>query len=129
MNNWYYNTAIEFQMWDATHFITISIIGFSILLVYLFRDKLKNYRKPIRITVGITLIVSRISLDIWYITTGNWYVDSSLPLELCSIASLLAGIMLLTKNLFLAEIIYFIGIGGALQAVLTPDLFYGFPQY
>lgn len=129
MTNWYYNTDVSFTMWGKTHLITLALIGFILLSVFIYRQSLKTYRRPIRITIGITLIVSRISLDIWYVTTGNWGVNHSLPLELCSIASLLAGIMLLTKSRFLTEVIYFIGIGGALQAIITPDLFFGFPQY
>lgn len=129
MNNWFHNTAIQFQMWDLTHLLTIGLIGFFLITIYVYRNSLLKYRDIIRITVGITLILSRITLDIWYITTNNWSVSSSLPLELCSIASLLAGIMLLSKSRFLVEVIYFIGIGGALQAIITPELYFGFPQF
>lgn len=129
MNNWFYNTETTFQMWGLTHLITIGLIGFCLLTVFVYRASLMKYRNPIRITVGVVLILSRVVLGIWYITTDNWSASSSLPLELCSIASLLAGIMLLTKSKFLVEVIYFIGIGGALQAIITPELYFGFPQF
>src|SRR5699024_12436706 len=66
---------------------------------------------------------------IWYVLTGTWSVQQALPIELCSIASLAVGIMLLTKNRFLFETFYFIGIAGAIQALITPDLLFGFPQF
>src|SRR5699024_12212304 len=94
-----------------------------------FRKKLIPIRGPIRIITGLLLILSRLSLDIWYVTTNQWAAQSSLPFELCSIASLLAGVMLLTKNRFLFEVLYFIALSGAAMAIATPDLYFGFPQY
>lgn len=129
IKHWFYNTDIHFTMWDFTHLLTIILIGFAIVCLFVFRNNLKKYRNTLRITIGVTLLLSRLTLDAWYIFTGNWDVRSSLPLELCSIASILAGIMLLMKNRFLFEILYFIGIGGALQAIITPELYFGFPQF
>lgn len=129
MHNWFYNPDINFQMWGTSHILTIIFIVFLISSLFLFRQQLKLYRNLIRITAGLLLIISRISLDIWYIQTGSWDISSSLPLELCSIASLICGIMLLTKNYKLFEVFYFIAIGGALQAILTPNLNFGFPQF
>lgn len=53
----------------------------------------------------------------------------SLPLELCSISGIFCAVMLLTKNRFLFEVFYFLAVGGSLQAMLTPNLDYGFPHY
>lgn len=129
MKSWFYNPDVQFHMWELSHLITLIIISLLLLFTFLFRTTLKNHRRFLRLTVGWLLILSRLSLDIWYVTTNQWSVTSSLPLELCSIASLLCGIMLLTKNHYLLEIFYFIGIGGAVMAILTPDLYFGFPQY
>ncbi|MBE3119524.1 MAG: TIGR02206 family membrane protein [Candidatus Atribacteria bacterium] len=41
----------------------------------------------------------------------------------------LAGFMLIFKNYRIYEFVYFLGIGGALQSLLTPDAgIYGFPH-
>src|SRR5690625_4717216 len=37
--------------------------------------------------------------------------------------------MLLTKNRFLFDTFYFIAIAGAIQAIISPDLLFGFPQF
>jgi len=129
MNNWFYNPEVQFHMWDMTHLVTISVMLILLISIYKYRKALIPHRRVIRLTVGWLLIASRLSLDIWYVTTDQWSVQSSLPLELCSISSLLAGVMLLTKNKFLFEVLYFIAIGGAMMAIATPDLYFGFPQY
>lgn len=129
MNNWFYNPNVQFHMWGTSHLMTIFVLLFLIIGLFLYKSSLIPYRHIIRITVGSLLIISRISLDIWYVRTGLWDIKSSLPFELCSIASLVCGIMLLTKNYHLFESFYFIAIGGAAQAIITPDLYFGFPQY
>lgn len=129
MAKWLYDPNVPFHMWGKEHVLTILFIFLMILCLYFFRQQLQPYRKIIRLVVGWILIFSRLSLDIWYVITDQWSLQSSLPLELCSIASLLCGIMLITNNYQLFEIGYFIVIGGAIQAILTPDLNFGFPQY
>lgn len=129
VKNWFYNPSVKFDMWGPSHLLTLLISGFFLLLLFTYRRELISYRRPLRLFIGWLLILSRVSLDIWYVTTDQWSVTSSLPLELCSIASLLCGVMLLTKSRFLFEIFYFIGIGGAIMALVTPDLYFGFPQY
>ena len=125
----FYNPDSNFYMWSTIHLITIFIIFVVIISLFYFREFLQPHRHMIRITMGWTLIFSRLSLDFWYITTGQWSLQTSLPFELCSIASILCAIMLFTKNRHLFEIFYFIALAGAIQAILTPDLNFGFPQY
>ena len=53
-----------------------------------------------------------------------------LPLHMCSVVVWLTMYMLLTNSYPIYEISYFLGIGGALQALLTPDITgYGFPHF
>lgn len=129
VSDWFYNPNIQFHMWDVIHITTLFFIVIFIFLIYLNRKNLILYRNFIRITVAILLLISRFSLDIWYLTTDNWSLNHSLPLELCSMMSICAAIMLLTKNKFLFEIVYFVGIGGTIQALVTPNLFFGYPQF
>lgn len=99
------------------------------VLLFLFRDKLKKGKSVIRYTLAIFLLISELSLYVWYVYTGVWNPIDSLPFQLCSISLFLSIIMLLTRNYLLFEITYFLGIGGALQAMLTPELAYDFPHY
>ena len=53
-----------------------------------------------------------------------------LPLHLCSLLTWLSGVMLVRKDRRIYEFAYFLGIGGALQYLATPDLGrYGFPHF
>jgi hypothetical integral membrane protein (TIGR02206 family) len=63
----------------------------------------------------------------WIAHSLSW--QYSLPLELCNLV-LIACIISLFKPKHLAiEIAYFWGLGGVLQATVTPDLALGFPSW
>lgn len=129
MYNWYYDPNHGFHMWGTAHLITIALALILVLALFIFQRLLSRYRQVIRITVGCLLITGRLSMDVWYLVNGQWTVTNSLPFQLCDICAIVCGIMLLTKSRQLFEITYFIALGGPIQAILTPDLNYGFPQF
>lgn len=52
-----------------------------------------------------------------------------LPLQLCDAAIFIAAAALWTRHQLLVELLYFWGLAGTLQALLTPDLPQHFPSY
>ena len=52
-----------------------------------------------------------------------------LPLQLCDAAILIAALALWTRHRLLAEVTYFWGLAGTVQALLTPELPQHFPTY
>ena len=56
----------------------------------------------------------------------NW--NNVLPLSLCDWAEAVLIVALLSRNQFAYELGYFWGLSGSLQALITPDLAYGFPD-
>lgn len=78
---------------------------------------------------AITLVIADIGYYLWLIFTDRWNIQDSLPLELCSISLVLAVILLWTGNRHLYDIVFYAGIGGALQAIITPVLDIDFPHF
>jgi len=69
-------------------------------------------------------------LSLWRINIGVWDAGASLPLHLCGMGIVLAAFLVINRNYILYELVYFWGLGGAIQALLTPDIgAYGFPHY
>jgi hypothetical integral membrane protein (TIGR02206 family) len=59
---------------------------------------------------------------------GSLSMQTALPLQYCDIATLAAVIALWTRRPFPCEVVYFFGIAGTLQGLLTPALIYEFPD-
>ena len=117
---------------DAVFFSTAHItvfIFFIFLAAWLYLHRNKDYVKNVRWLLFGILVVSEISLQIWSIAIGQWTIQSYLPLHLSNLSLYLCAFMLLTRSYKIFEVLYFFGIAGVLQALLTPDLFYTFPHY
>lgn len=127
MNN--YNGE-QFAIFSPSHLVMLVLTVGTILLLFILRKKFVHKNKHhIRMFIVIGLFLSEVALHIWYLVAGAWEVRFMLPLQLCSISLILSIVMLLTRNHFLFEVTFFLGIGGATQALLTPELIYDFPHF
>jgi hypothetical integral membrane protein (TIGR02206 family) len=64
------------------------------------------------------------------VVEGGWgtgWLDV-LPLQLCDVAVLLAALALLTRHQLAYELTFFLGLAGALLAMVTPELVAAFPH-
>jgi hypothetical integral membrane protein (TIGR02206 family) len=120
----------EFAFMGTAHLITLlSIVLFNIYLMR-YKAKSETVRSKIRWGMAIVLWVNELVWHIWNASVGQWNIQTMIPLHVCSVLVWFSGFMLVTKNYTIYEFAYFMGIGGALQALLTPDLgIYGFPHY
>ncbi len=59
---------------------------------------------------------------------GELSVERFLPMHLCDWAQVALMVALLTRNPFAYALGYFWGLGGTLQGVLTPTVYYDFPD-
>lgn len=92
--------------------------------------KSEKTRLVFRYSFAGFLIFLQIFYTAWSIAVGDWRADYSLPLQLCDVAGIFAAIMLFNKNYLIFETTYFWGLGGSLQALLTPDIGpYSYPHY
>lgn len=131
INEFFGSTVVgsPFQWLSLTHISMLFLLVGIAVMLFISRTKFSGKRSIIRLTLACLLILSELSLYAWYTYTNTWDIVDTLPLQLCSISLFLSFFMLLTRNKFLFEVTYFLGIGGALQAMLTPELSYDFPHY
>ena len=54
--------------------------------------------------------------------------EHALPMHLCNWAAIVGGLAILTKRQLFCELLYFWGLAATLQAVITPNLPFGFPH-
>ncbi len=86
-------------------------------------------RQWVRVVMAVGLLVNETIWHVWNLTTGQWTAKTLLPFHLCSGLVYASAFMLLTGNYFIYQLCYFMGVGGAVQALLTPDAGrYGFPH-
>lgn len=120
-----------FVLFSTQHLIAIGLIILTgVILIVSQRGAGEKSRNIVRYTLAILLVVNESTWQLWNLYTGQWSIQTMLPFHLCSALVWLSAYMLVTRNRTIYEFAYLIGIAGALQAILTPDLGqYAFPHY
>ena len=123
-------SGAPFAFLGPAHLAALGCILLLNLILIRFKGSSESTRRKIRISMGIILWINEASYHIWAIANGLWNIQEYLPLHVCSVLIWLAGFMLIFKNYTIYEFAYFMGIGGAIQALMTPDIgIYGFPHF
>jgi len=119
-----------FVLFGTVHIISLIVIALFMLGLTRFKGASGQTLQKVRWTLAIVLWLNEIAWHIWNIAIGTWTIQTMLPLHLCSVFIWLSGFMLISRNYSIYEFVYFLGISGALQALLTPDTgIYSFPHF
>ncbi|WP_400163344.1 TIGR02206 family membrane protein [Brevibacillus sp. TJ4] len=125
-------TYIEpFRLFSTSHVLVLLLFSASTILLYAYRHSWysETAKRVFRYMLACLLLLTEVSFQLWSVWTDTWSVAHSLPLQLCSISLLLCVIMLCSKSFAVYEIAFFTGLGGAAQAMLTPELAYPFAHF
>jgi hypothetical integral membrane protein (TIGR02206 family) len=120
-----------FQPYGAAHLIAIllTITAPFLLAVLARRSKLKRLERVITISLSALLILNYAAYLMLVRRFGAVSWQQTLPLQLCDWGMVVVIAAMLSGNQRWFEVAYFWGLGGTLQAILTPNLRYGFPDF
>lgn len=121
-----------FVLFGQAHLTAITIITlFCFSFLYFRKIWGERERKFVRWALAIAIVANETALHVWSAYWGVWNIQTMLPLHMCSLIIWLSAYMLVTKSYGIYEMVYFLGIGGAMQAVLTPAdaAAYNFPHF
>ncbi len=107
----------------------IMSISFIFIILQLGTRIPPDKRKILMVALGLVLILVEFFQQIYLYRLGIWKLESSLPIHLCGISGILAGIMLLRPIQLGFEFLALMGSAGALHGLLTPQLNHGDMTY
>ena len=112
-----------FQLFGVDHIISIILILITYVVLLGFNEKIgiKDNSTAVPVILSFILISLDISEDIVRYVTEHYSIKKDLPFQLCSISIYVAAVALLKKNQTAFELIFYWGMVGASQAILTPD--------
>jgi hypothetical integral membrane protein (TIGR02206 family) len=124
-------TGGPFELYGTGHLIALILIALACLSLIFFRNiRGERGRGTVRYILATLLVVDELSVHIWSAYWGIWNIQTMLPLHLCGVFVWLSAYMMISRNYTVYELAYFLGMGGAIQALLTPDASqYGFPHF
>ena len=130
MDHPFFSFDIPFASFSSSHWWTLAVLVGLLALVIKLGQKLsggQNLWLGRGIADFLTITVLIFSWIHSYNGLFNHKVD--LPLSICNLFALLAPLLFWHPNFRRFEIIYFLVLCGTFQAMLTPDLYAGFPSY
>jgi hypothetical integral membrane protein (TIGR02206 family) len=115
---------------SAEHVLPLALlVVIAVILCVAARRAPGRWIDAVAAIIAFTLVVAEMSWQPYVLANHIWSPAASLPVQLCDIAGFVAAAALLWRQILLVEVAYFWGLGGTLQAVLTPDLKDHFPSF
>jgi hypothetical integral membrane protein (TIGR02206 family) len=115
---------------SAEHVLPLALlVVIAVVLCVAARRAPGRWTDAVAAIIAFTLVVAEISWQPYVLANHIWSPAASLPVQLCDIAGFVAAAALLWRQILLVEVAYFWGLGGTLQAALTPDLKDHFPSF
>jgi hypothetical integral membrane protein (TIGR02206 family) len=120
-----------FVLFGPAHLASLAVVLlFNLAFILVRRSSSQGLRRGLRLGMAAWLVLNELSWHVWTWANGDWNVQTMLPLQLCNVFVFLSALMLLTRSRKIYEYAYFLGIGGAIQSLITPDAgMYGFPHF
>ena len=121
--------AQPFVIFSSSHLLTLLVI---ISIAFLLPALIKNSSNDKKFLVAKIMGISTIALElikpfIWHYSM-NFPWSTLIPIHMCNLSTLFIGIFLLTNKRLFFEVSFFWGIGGGINALLTPDIPKDFPD-
>jgi hypothetical integral membrane protein (TIGR02206 family) len=124
-------TGQPFQLFGTGHLIFLAVdVAILLFLIFGWKNPSEKAKRNGRFLLAVILLIWESAFHIWNLVNGTWSPQKHIPLHACSVMVWASIVMLFTKNYRIYEFAYFIGMGGAMQAVLTPEAgIYGLPHF
>ena len=123
----YFRQYGRFETFSVEHLLMLAgCIALWILIPLSMRNRGEKAQAVFRISLAGFMLFAESTWYIWYGLQHGLDVKISLPLQLCSFALYSSILLLFTGKQVFFELSYFLGLGGALQALITPNLEYHF---
>jgi hypothetical integral membrane protein (TIGR02206 family) len=116
-----------FQLFGTPHLVTLVLIVAAALLLPLAVRFWRPSAARLGAYVLAALLLAQEGVQLLLEAKRAGLSVELLPLQLCTMAVYLTAWMLISRAPRVYEVVYFWGLGGSTQALVTPDLAQGFP--
>lgn len=125
-------THSQFQILSAPHIAVLCLVFLvPAILTFVVRRGGERTTTVICITFAAVILVNEVAHWIYQLSEVGvgQFVVRHLPLHICGIAALSLVVTMIFRNRYTFEIVYFWGLAGTANALVTPQLEAGFPEY
>ena len=131
---------VPFQPFGAAHLVAIAVtvLAAAAMVAAVRRSaprgvpgRSTRLARILAVALAVVLLANQVLgwIVVFMEDGGAVFVREHLPLHLCGASVLLSAVVLLTRHRLSYELVYFWGLAGAGNALVTPELVEGWPEY
>ena len=123
--------AARFMARSPSHYGAL-LFGIFILVFAIIAHRNNPQSKAAR--ASLFLLIAANLLSIFHTSGSHYFFGKSndlnhiIPLHLCDLTALVAAAALITRKPLFCEVTYYLGLGGTLQGLITPNVILDFPH-
>lgn len=116
--------ASGFQPYGTTHLVAVVVmlVGAVFLVALGHRGRRTDPTDRLGRALAVAILATTLPLQVLYFTPAYWDLQTTLPIQLCDLASLVAAYALWTHRWWASALTYFWGLTLTTQAIATPTL-------
>jgi len=116
----------EFRSWTVGHLVPLAVIVAVSIAIALIARRTGTFDR-FALVMTLCMWANEFAYQLWFFFSARgWSVATALMLQMCGLSILLIPVMLFSEKprvrQFLFDILWFWGIGGAIQALIAPDI-------
>ncbi len=121
-------SAAPFHAFSPSHQCILGLTILAIFVLGMLRHRRLEWARMGEKILGTLLLLTWPASMAGHLLGGDFSGDNALPCHFCDVAAVSGGIALWTRHRLACEMIYFFGLAGTLQGLLTPNLKADFPD-
>ena len=123
----------QFELFGAAHIVVmaLSVIVPVAMIRLVRRSDSEKLSRAMCVALALVLAFNQIANWVhgFVVDGAAVFVREHMPLHLCGMSSILSVVVLLTRHRRSYDLLYFWGLAGATNSVVTPELEAGWPSY
>jgi hypothetical integral membrane protein (TIGR02206 family) len=130
------NPSRQFVFLSLPHVLAlIVVLAWSILVpVLVRRTGSEAVRDRVAVIMTLLIWVHEVAYEIYWFAIGAFTVGNCLLFHMCALALMFLPVVYFSRDgkfrQYTFELVWFFGLGGAMQALFTPDIgMHGFPEF
>ena len=118
-----------FRAFSAAHLSALAaVLMVGTVMIYAARRRIRPLQSSLELTMAVLLLIQW-PVSFWVAREmGFLTVNNSYPCHLCDLGAILGAVALFTHRRGLFELVYFWGLAGTLQGLITPALTQDWPH-
>lgn len=117
-----------FYAFGTSHQWVLALTAAAIVVLALLRRRSPKAAVLGEKILGSLLLMTWPASMAGHLLAGDFSADNALPCHFCDVAAISGGLALWTQNRTACEILYFFGLAGTFQGLITPNLKADFPD-